>query len=283
MNYDRRNDGTYLITGDKHNNKDIVIKMGSIINEINLVEALTRETYILQWILEEHLEDELLTLKGIVNDEEFLFDLNKQIVVKQFVKMIKENKTLEACPYISTLMQKSFETIYESFLTQKGELLCSNVPMTAYIELQSNGKILGAASRFNYTANNNLQLYEYTGKEIASNSDLVACVYIDNIEVKFHIRPTANNITLFNPNEDVLGYINIASRITGISEKDSDLEIPDMALLSKVPPAYSNQEDMQSYITTNNTAESITAYKLSLKPKARLININKFMLREFTI
>lgn len=283
MNYDRRNDGTYLITGGKHDNKNIVIKMGSIINEINLVEALTRETYNLQWILEENLEEELLTLKGVINDEEFLFDMNKTIVVNQFVKMVKENKTLEACPYISTLMQKSFETIYEHFLIQKGELLCSNVPMTAYVEIHSSGKTLGAASRFNFTTNGNLQLYEYTGKEIVSNNDLVACIMIENTEVKFQIRPTSNTVTLFNPSMNVLGYINMPSRVVGIYEKDSEIEIPDMALLFKVPATYSNQEDMERYITANNATGDITAYKLSLKPKARLININRFMLREFTI
>jgi hypothetical protein len=104
MSYDRRNNGVYLLTGEKHDNKDIVIKMGSIINETALVEAFSRDNYNLKWILEENLDDDLLTLKGEVNDEEFLFDLNKNIVVRQFTRMIKENKALESCSYLTMLM-----------------------------------------------------------------------------------------------------------------------------------------------------------------------------------
>ena len=282
MSYDRRNNGVYLLTGEKHDNKDIVIKMGSIINETALIEAFSRDNYNLKWILEENLDDDLLTLKGEVNDEEFLFNLNKNIVVRQFARMVKENKALESCSYLTMLMQKSFDVIFEYFLKQKGEILCTNNPVSAYIEVHSSEKILGAASRFNYTSDMKLQLYEYTGKEIKPEDDLTFYVVVDNVEIKMS-KVSLGQMEGFNPNDSVLGYLTIPARIVNVHEDDLFVEVPEMELLSQVPMSFSTQDDMNRFVVTSNTANEITAYKMSLRPKARLININKFMLREFTI
>lgn len=286
MSYDRRKDGVYLLTGEKHDNKDIVIKMGSIINEMTLIETFSRESYELKWILEENQEEGLLTLKGEVNDQEFLFDLNKSIVVRQFTKMIKENKALESCTYLSVLMQKSFDVVFEYFLKQKGEILCSNNPVSAYIEVHSTDKILGAASRFNFTSDGKLQLYEYTGKEIKSEDDLTFYVVIDDVEIKMaktSLNRQGHNIETFNPNDNVLGYLSMPVRIVNVHEGDLSVEVPEMELLPQIPMSFSNPDDMNGFIVTSNSPNEITAYKMSLRPKAKLININKFMLREFTI
>ena len=57
-NYDRREDGVYLLTGKKAKEKDIVIKMGSSVSEIHLMDAMTRTTYNLVWTIEaDDLED----------------------------------------------------------------------------------------------------------------------------------------------------------------------------------------------------------------------------------
>lgn len=282
-NYDRRQDGTYLITGYKYNNKDIVIKMDSIINEIYLIEAFSRESFNLKWILQENENDDLLTLKGTVREEEFTFDLNKRLVIKQFYEMVKNNKSLEACHYLTTFMQKSFNSIFEYFLIEKGEILCSNIPVDAYIEIQSKGKVLGAASRFNFTSSNSLQLYEYAGKEIANTDDLTAYVVVNKTGIKFSAIRNNSSDLLFNPSEQRFGYLNIPARIAAFHQEEAEIEAPEIKSLSKVPLSFSTQENMELYIVSNNTPEEITAYKKSLKPRTKLININKFMLREFTI
>lgn len=279
----KNKDGSvYLLTGEKHDDKDIVIKMGSTISEIYMVEAILRESYTLVWTLEKNIvDDELLTLRGKIKGIIFDFDLNKEIIVKQFCNMIKQSLTLESCNYLKMMMQKCFNTIFEHFYKQKGEVLTSSIPIDSYVEIREKGKVLGAASRFSFTSTGMLQLYEYTGKEINSNMELIAHAVIDDNEINFKTRTETIGATIFNPREQALGYIDLPARIYGSHE--TEIEAPEMNLLSKVPMTYTTSEKMLEYILRNNTPEEITAYKMSLKPKIRLMDVNKFMLREFTV
>lgn len=284
--YRRNKDGSlHLLTGEKAKEKDIVIKMGSIISEVHIVEAITRATYNLVWSLEEHTNDELLTLKGKIDGEIFNFDLNKEFIVRQFCKMVQDNLTLETCTYLTTMLEKCYNSIFLHFFNKKGYFFANNIPIESYAVIKSKGKILGAASRFSFNTSDILQLYEYTGKEITSDTeDINISIVIDDSHVKFRVN---NNVDFvenreFNPEMHMLGYLGYKARIYGINDNDS-IEVPEIAKLNNLPKSFTNVEEMNSYIRNNNSAEEITAYKISLKPKVEIIDINRFMLREFMV
>lgn len=283
--YRRNKDGSlYLLTGEKAKDKDIVVKMGSTISDIHVVDAITRATYALIWTLEENNNDEFLTLRGKIDGQTFNFDLNKDIIVKQFCKMVKENLTLESCTYLNRMLDECYNVIFLHFFKEKGLFFATNNPIKGYVVLKDKGKTIGTASRFSFDASNKLYIYEYTGKEVNTDMDVSASIVIDESRVNFRIDfgRTPFNPVLFNPNIDMLGYLTGRARITGVAENDS-IEVPEIATLSYVPKMFTNAEEMNNYIKNNNSVEEVTTYKISLKPKIEIIDINKFMLKEFTV
>ena len=60
------------------------------------------------------------------------------------------------------------------------------------------------------------------------------------------------------------------------------IEVPEITRLN-VPNLFTSANEMNTYIRMYNSLEAIDKYRISLKPKVEIININNFMLREFTV
>lgn len=284
--YETRDNGIYLLTGKKAKEKDIVIKMGSNVSEIHLTDAITRATYNLIWTIEANdLEDiNTINLKGRIDGEDHYVSMDTTKIVNELSNMVIKNQTLDICDTLNNAIEKGFNDIFLYMLETKGTFLCSISPIKAYIVIRHKGKIIGGATRFTFNAGV-LSISEYVGKDINRDMELTADVVIGNQKVTFNLNAQRNaEYEIYDSNMYTLGYFTYDARIRNIVVNDDydQTEVPKIAPL-KVPKFFTNINEINEYIKLNNTQEEIDRYRISLKPKIEIININNFMLREFTI
>lgn len=281
--YETREDGLYLLTGKKDKEKDIVVKLGSCVQDTTVMEALTRTTYSLLWTLEKGDTDDILVLKGIIDNQTYEIDMDAEKVVNQLVNMVQKNLTLESCSEITNTLDTGFEMIFNDFLRDKGLLLCSNNIVKGYVVVRNKGKIIGTANRFIYSSVGDLKICEYVGKSITVDMPITISVTIGRTLIKFRNRSSlTDSEIIYNSEVHTLGYFGYEAGIYNITEADEDTEAPIVHEID-VPRYYTTPEEMNTYCTEHNSLEEIERYRISLKPKVQLIDINKFMLREFTV
>lgn len=286
FNYDRREDGVYLLTGKKAKEKDIVIKMGSSVSEIHLSDAMTRNAYKLLWTIEaDDLEDtDTIVLRGKIDGAEHSVQMDATKIVNELSSMVIKNQTLDSCETLNNALEEGFNDIFLHMLDTKGAFLCSAQPIKAYVVLRHKGKMIGGASRFSFNAGI-LNIYEYVGKDINRDMELTADVIVGNCKVTFVLNAQRDVLyEIYDSNMHTLGYFNYSARIRNIVDNNGYdyVEVPEIAPL-KVPKSLTNANDMNGYIKRHNSLNDIDKYRISLKPKVQIININNFMLREFTI
>ena len=284
--YETRDSGIYLLTGKKAKEKDIVIKMGSSVSEIHLMDEMTRTTYNLVWTIEaDDLEDiSTINLKGRINGEDHYIPMDATKIINELSDMVIKNQTLEVCETLNNALEEGFNDIFLHMIDTKGVLLCSNSPTIAYIALRHKGKIIGGASRFSLNAGI-LNIYEYVGKDINRDMELTADIIIGNHKITFNLNAQRDaEYEIYDSNVHTLGYFSYNARMRNIVENDGYdyMEAPEIAPL-KVPKSFTNANEMNSYIRRHNLLTEIDRYRISLKPKVEIININSFMLREFTV
>lgn len=284
--YETRDSGIYLLTGKKAKEKDIVIKMGSSVSEIHLMDAMTRTTYNLVWTIEaDDLEDiSTINLKGRVNEADHYIPMDATKIINELSDMVIKNQTLEVCETLNNALEEGFNDIFLHMLDTKGVFLCSNSPIKAYVVLRHKGKIIGGASRFSLNAGI-LNIYEYVGKDINRDMELTANIIIGNHKITFNLNAQKDaEYEIYDSNMHTLGYFSYNARMRNIVENDGYdyMEAPEIAPL-KVPKSFTNANEMNSYIRRHNLLTEIDRYRISLKPKVEIININSFMLREFTV
>lgn len=284
--YETRDSGIYLLTGKKAKEKDIVIKMGSSVSEIHLMDAMTRTTYNLVWTIEaDDLEDiSTINLKGRVNEADHYIPMDATKIINELSDMVIKNQTLEVCETLNNALEEGFNDIFLHMLDTKGVFLCSNSPIKAYVALRHKGKIIGGASRFSLNAGI-LNIYEYVGKDINRDMELTANIIIGNHKITFNLNAQKDaEYEIYDSNMHTLGYFSYNARMRNIIENDGYdyMEAPEIAPL-KVPKSFTNANEMNSYIRRHNLLTEIDRYRISLKPKVEIININSFMLREFTV
>ena len=279
--YDRRTDGVYLLTGEKHKDKDIVIKMGSTLKEEHMVDTLTRASFTVKWTIEESEDDSKIVINGKIKGENYRYAISKSLVVKQLVNMVKKKLTMESCTLITEAMSEGYNAIFTTYLDDKGVLLSSNNIVKGHVIIREKGKAIGAASRFVYTQGNLLYICEYTGKLITKDTEVTVSVDTEKTTVKYRIRGAIGNGHIkYNPSQTCLGYLEYEATVYNICNNEG--EYPEIAPL-KVSRTYSDPERMAIFCRDNNTTEKIDRYKILLKPKVEIIDINRFMLREFTV
>lgn len=284
--YETRDSGIYLLTGKKAKEKDIVIKMGSSVSEIHLMDAMTRTTYNLVWTIEaDDLEDiSTINLKGRVNEADHYIPMDATKIINELSDMVIKNQTLEVCETLNNALEEGFNDIFLHMLDTKGVFLCSNSPTKAYVALRHKGKIIGGASRFSLNAGI-LNIYEYVGKDINRDMELTANIIIGNHKITFNLNAQKDaEYEIYDSNIHTLGYFSYNARMRNIVENDGYdyMEAPEIAPL-KVPKSFTNANEMNNYIRKHNLLTEIDRYRISLKPKVEIININSFMLREFTV
>lgn len=285
--YETRDSGIYLLTGKKAKEKDIVIKMGSNIADIHLTDALSRTTYNLSWTIEaDSLEDiSTINLKGKIDEAEYLIPMETEKVVEELSNMVIKNQTLEVCNTLNNALEEGFNNIFQHMLSTKSILLCSNSPINAYIILRHKGKIIGGATRFSLNSSGMLSIYEYVGKDINRDMELTADVIVGNHRINFNLILQSNaEYEVYDTNTHTLGYFTYNARIKNILDNEGYdyIEVPEIIRLN-VPNLFTSANEMNTYIRMYNSLEAIDKYRISLKPKVEIININNFMLREFTV
>lgn len=284
--YETRDDGVYLLTGKKTKDKNIVIKMGSNISETYLTDAITKTNYKLSWSINvDNLEDtNTINLKGKIDEIQHCIPMNATKVIDELSDMVIKNKTLEVCETLNNALNKGLNDIFKHMLNTENIFLCSTMPIEAYIILRHKGKMIGGASRFSFNSGI-LYVYEYVGKNIDRNMELTADVIIGDCKVIFNLNAQENELyEIYDSNTHTLGYFSYNAKIRNIVDNSEYeyIEIPEIAPL-KVPKMFTNKHEMNSYIKKHNSLTDIDKYRISLKPKLEIININKFMLREFTV
>lgn len=279
FSFEERKNGIYLLTNEKHNDKDIVIKMDSIIKEEVLTECVERSTYNVTWKLDKN--DEGLCLIAKTNNQTYTKQLDTIVIINEFVSMIKENKTLEHCQSLLSEINDLFNDIFNTSLRDRGLILTSNNIIKGIVTVSHNGKVIGYASRFLLDASDRLYLCEYVGKSINSEMDLSLSVRIGNQVINLgFINYIDDETNIYSPSNSLFGYFGINIRIRGVNVTTEDvIEYPEL----NVPYVYSTAIEMNRYCARNNQDSQIRAYKTVLKPRIQLLNINSFMLREFTI
>lgn len=290
--YETRGEDIYLLTGHKNKDKNIVIKLGATLQETTVTDALTRTSYSLVWKLEKGEKDEELNINGYIDGSTYNIKVDTKEIVTQLVNVVNSNLTLEGCPLIINSINNTYNEVFNDFLNSKGVLLCSNNIVNGYIVVRNKGKILGTASRFIYNALNDLKICEYVGKTINAEMNLETSLIVGDSLVKFRRRgqfTTSNNNAsdelIYDPDIETLGYFGYEAGIYNITDDSievSNEEAPEIFKI-KVPQYFTTSEEMNNYCKENNSIEDIERYRISLKPKVQLIDINKFMLREFTI
>lgn len=281
--YETRGNDTYILTGKKAKDKDIVIKLGSLITDMQLLDAATRTSYALTWTIEKNNEDDKkINLKGEIDNNSYFFEMDGEKIVKELSDMVIKNQTLESCNTLSDSLEKGFNKICSNMLVDKGIFLCSSNPINAYTLVKHKGKTIGTASRISYSSSNILSIYEYVGKDLNRDMEIEVHAVIDNFHIKFRTSTlTDSEYDIYNSNEHTLGYFNYNAFIGFIKENES-IEVPKISPIN-VPKSYTNIDNMNEYVKDNNSINDIERYRISLKPKVETIDINKFMLREFLV
>ena len=130
-----------------------------------------------------------------------------------------------------------------------------------------------------------LSIYEYVGKDINRDMELTADVIVGNHRINFSLILQSNaEYEVYDTNTHTLGYFTYNARIKIILDNEGYdyIEVPEITKLN-VPNLFTSANEMNSYIRMYNSLEAIDKYRISLKPKVEIININNFMLREFTV
>lgn len=277
--FEERSNGTYILTNEKHDNKDIVIKMDSIIKEEVLTECVERSTYNVTWKLDKN--DDGLCLIAKINNQTYTKNLDSMTIISELISMVKENKTLEYCKNLLNEINNLFNDIFSTSLKDRGLILTSNNIVKGIVTVYHNGKILGYATRFLLDASDRLYICEYIGKPIHSDMELSLSVRVGNQMINLgFISYIDNEDTIYSPSISLFGYFGINIRIRGVNVTTEDEIIYPQI---NVPNIYSTSIEMNEYCKRNNQEREIQEYKIALKPKVQLLNINSFMLREFTI
>lgn len=289
--YETRGDNIYLLTGHKNKDKNIVIKLGSVVQETTVVDAITRSSYSLIWRLEKGDTDEELNIRGSIDGSTYNVVVDTQEIVNQLVNVVNSNLTIEGCPLIINSIMEAYNHVFNDFLNSKGILLCSNNIVNGYIIIRNKGKILGTASRFIYNSLNDLKICEYVGKAIFEEMNIETSLITGESIVKFRRRGAfttqinETNDSVYDPDVETLGYFGYEASIYNITDdviEVSEEEAPEIFNIN-VPQYFTTPTEMNEYCREHNNTEDIEKYRISLKPKVQLIDINKFMLREFSI
>lgn len=282
---EERSNGKYILTGQKHKGQDIVIKIGSIIDkEAVLFEENVYKKDELIWTLE---YDNGLYVKlsaytminGKVLSYKCRVDTTK--CINELVNMVKENATLDTCEEIKKAIYKCNNEFFK-IVYNNGYIMHSNNIIEGLVAVINENKILGYGSRF-ILNKNEFTLCEYVGQTITRDMNLKFEMKDELIKLTFH-----ENRCIYDEDEKVyskgsqgVGYLKYNGRaFKGLNEEGIDIPVyPKL----KVPYIFSDKEKMILDVINLNKEEDIQAYKLALRGKIELIDVNKYMLNEYLI
>lgn len=286
MKIEHRSDGQYIVTEEKTNkNETIVIKLDSELDNQLICYSVDRDAMknlSLSWKLR-HDED-----NGLYIELEATNRLNRYIetsiiddeaCINELVSMVKNSGTLEDCIEIQQTIYESYNKLFYQFL-ENNRLLHSNIIINGLVEVKHKNNVLGHGTRF-IINKDEVTICEYTGKSILTNILPQINIYKDNKKISCGAVDCVNNgLEVFNTNDDI-GYIKYRISYSALESTSDikDIQYPKL----KVPYNYTDKENMIQYCKKNNTADALIKYKIALKGKVELLNIDRYMVNEFLI
>lgn len=289
--YETRDNETYIVTDKKYNKDTIILKLNNVFKRESLIELLTKENYTATWkikstAVEDKLEIELKIEGGCNISNTFTKEIYTKTVLNEFVTMMRIGGELESCSSFIQTMTEIFNEAFYYFACERRFIFVSDYIIQGYVEIKGeDNKALGGASRFKILPDG-LYIYEYIGKEVPMETIIKTFVYLEHtfedgktLITKLNFIMTRKGITTLAENNKI-EYFEIESTISGISTINEDMpNIPEM----NYTYVHTSADIMRNKFLNDNTEMAIMGYKNALKPKVKLININKYMINEFTV
>lgn len=289
--YETRDNETYIVTDKKLSKDTIILKLNNVFKRESLIETLAKEEYSATWKInttenEEKLEIELKIEGGCNISESFTQEIDAEELLNEFVEMMKHDAELEYCSKLMQTMTEIFNKAFYYFSCEKRFIFVSDYIIQGYVEIKGeDNKALGGASRFKVLPDG-LYIYEYIGKEVPMETIIKTFVYLKHtfedgktLITKLNFIMTRKGAFTLAENNKI-EYFEIESTISGISTINED--IPDIPKMNYTY-VHTNTSVMRDKFLDNNTEIAIMEYKRALKPKVKLININRYMINEFTV
>lgn len=282
MNYviENRMGDYYAILDDNYKNATLCVNLSTILKTETLTVrnnvTYNKET---SWFLS--YDDENLSLNFTIEENTFKQRLDIEKLLESLVYCIKNNRTLNECSYLNDAINELYTDV---FFSNTYTLLYSDEKIVrAEIRIKDlEDNILGRASRFILTEKR-IKLLEYVGKKLEDNLSTASRIEIvkDDKIIDLGIITINNNIIQDND----IRYYEIDIFFGNCSYGDIyDLkDLRDIEYIPKLPNRYTNPDMMYDYITANNQTEDISKYKASVKSKTILLDINKFIINDFSI
>lgn len=291
MNIEHRSDGYYIITEEKTDkNEAIVIKLNSELdNQLISCSSVHNNDVVmtnldLTWTLKHENNDTLyIELKAKNRLKEYIerYTIDSNTCINELTSMVKNKGTLEDCEEIQKAMYKSYNKLFQVFL-ENDKVLHSNIIVEGVVKVKDNNKVLGHGTRF-IINKDEVTVCEYTGKDVSPY--IYPNLVILKGTTRINIATSENlgqNSAVFASQDDI-GYlkykVQIASQRLSHSSVMENIKYPKL----KVSYVYTDKESMITYCKQNNSVNDIIKYKIALKGKVELLNIDEYMVREYLI
>lgn len=284
MNIEHRSDGYYIVTEEKTDkNQSIVIKLNSELDNqlISYSSNNTTTDITLSWKLKHKDKEGLyieLTADNRLKISKETTKIDNDICINELVNMVKNNGTLEDCNEIQKAICESYNKLFYNFL-EEDKILHSNIIVNGIVEVKNANKILGHGTRFIMNRDNFI-VCEYAGKTISSCLPQLN-VFINNKKIICETIQYLYDDSNYFKAENSIGYLNyiiLAPNVSCNAEK-KNIEFEKL----NTPYFYTDAENMIQYCKNNNTIEEIIKYKIALKGKTEILNIDEYMVNEFLI
>ena len=291
-NIEKRNGDYFIITDQKYKDNTIVINLSSVIKveSICIQETLVISNLATWSLLYDEIHEKLFMCLDIENFEginNYLEEIDIITFINECVSCVQNNIMLDKCEYINLLINKTYNAaFYDCIKNHSCILHSSDNIINGFVEIIYNNKVLGYASRF-ILKKNAITILEYTGK------DLIKLVSLYDLQLKFRIKNKDISIDLdlacniiseddsVNVLENILGYYELKKvLITDFSCKKNEDDMPEIYPLNVMINPINNMA-MHTYVINNNDMDDITKYKISIKPKVKLLDINKIIVEEY--
>lgn len=291
INIEKRNGDYYVITEEKYKNDNIVINLSSVIktDDVWIQQNISTKKIEIAWALRYDDSTNKLYIDLIADDQEpqdtTSFTYTKEIdlinLTMELVECVKNNSIIENCKLLNKAMNELYNEFFRDYLG-KDILVFSNNILTGNCIIKLENKVLGNASRF-MLQSNNINILEYVGKTLYGHNSLKIYIYIENKKIEILTSKAHENNSFYDPNEHLLAYYSFGSiYLSNTFENLEDIPSFNEYHELNVPYCLSTPKNMYKYITENNTTDDILRYRISLKPVIKLININKFMINEYS-
>lgn len=288
--YETRNNDLFIVTDKKLDGDTIILKLNNEFKKESLTELLTKENYTATWSIkstdaEDKLEIELKIEGGCNISNTFTKEICTETALNEFVAMMRIGGELESCSSFIQTMTEIFNEAFYYFTCERRFIFVSDYFIKGYVEIKdTDNKVLGGASRFKVLIED-IQVCEYIGKEISPNTTIKLALFLKYKYENNQVITTKINFTMIRQNifalaeNNKIEYFQVEMSLAGMTTTDE--EIPDIPKM-KYTYTYTSCEDMKNKFMQNNAA-TFSNYRAALKPRIKLIDIDRYMINEFTV